>query len=687
MLTVFADVDGTVIGETRPFVPAGGVVVSAPSRLASVVSGDASAGSATGDTASGFNIQLDFSGGGLTASQQAVFAGAAARWESILTGDIPDVGVIDDVKIFASGRAIDGVGTILGQAGYTALRSGSYLPYQGTMSFDSADLANMEANGSLQTVIVHEMGHVLGVGSLWFKKGLILGSGTSAARFVGTNALTEYRRFTGDAAATSIPVETDGGPGTADAHWDDATFGNELMTGYLSGGFNPLSRMSAASLIDMGYPLVNVDAADLYTLGNALPTIGTLTASGTTAIEAPVSLSLTSIHDADGIGSVSFYRESNGIAGLQASGTVTPDTLIVNNVGANGSAQVATTGWSAGTYTFYARAADARGALSAVATATASVTPTTATPTPAAPDLTTATDTGESALDNLTAINRPTFAGVATPLATVSLFANGQPIGSTAANANGEYSITPTAALADGRHLITVTAAAPGTATSGTSAALAVTIDTVGPAITAFGFDRERTQQIYVTFNDATIIAGLTDRFATLVNESTGQTIELVSQAGNAATGVVTLAADGPLADGRYRLSVASGGVRDAAGNAMLLDASFAFTQLAGDANGDGAVNFDDLILVAKHFYVGSGHSASSGNVDYSSDGVVDFDDLILIARKYGTTVDATGTTASPATAATSTPVRLVAIVDSAGDTANGSSRVRRSLLRAAFLG
>ncbi|MCA1481460.1 hypothetical protein I6F37_41770, partial [Bradyrhizobium sp. NBAIM08] len=138
----------------------------------------------------------------------------------------------------------------------------------------------------------------------------------------------------------------------------------ELMTGYLSGGFNPLSRMSAASLIDMGYPLVNVDASDLYTLGNALPSVGTLTASATTAIGAPVTLTLASMNDADGIGSVSFFRESNGIAGLQASGTVSPDTLIVSNVGANGVAQVATNGWSAGTYTFYARAADARGALS-----------------------------------------------------------------------------------------------------------------------------------------------------------------------------------------------------------------------------------------------------------------------------------------------------------------------------------
>jgi hypothetical protein len=35
------------------------------------------------------------------------------------------------------------------------------------MSFDTADLDRMEADGCLQDVILHEMGHVLGFGTLW----------------------------------------------------------------------------------------------------------------------------------------------------------------------------------------------------------------------------------------------------------------------------------------------------------------------------------------------------------------------------------------------------------------------------------------------------------------------------------------------------------------------------------------
>ena len=57
------------------------------------------------------------------------------------------------------------------------------LPYHGTMEFDTADLAAMEANGSLFFVIMHEMGHILGIGTLWSSKGLITGAG-------GTNPLT-----------------------------------------------------------------------------------------------------------------------------------------------------------------------------------------------------------------------------------------------------------------------------------------------------------------------------------------------------------------------------------------------------------------------------------------------------------------------------------------------------------------
>ena len=84
--------------------------------------------------------------------------------------------------IDASGVGIDGAGGILGQAGPDTLRTGSLLPVHGVMQFDAADLAQLESSGQLVSVITHEMGHVLGIGSIWQQKGLLSGAGGSDPR-------------------------------------------------------------------------------------------------------------------------------------------------------------------------------------------------------------------------------------------------------------------------------------------------------------------------------------------------------------------------------------------------------------------------------------------------------------------------------------------------------------------------
>jgi hypothetical protein len=62
-----------------------------------------------------------------------------------------------------------------------------------------------------------------------------------------------------------VPVENLGGPGTRDAHWRETTFGNELMTGFLNPGSNPVSRLTIASLADLGYQ-VGFATAEPYSL-------------------------------------------------------------------------------------------------------------------------------------------------------------------------------------------------------------------------------------------------------------------------------------------------------------------------------------------------------------------------------------------------------------------------------------
>ena len=77
---------------------------------------------------------------------------------------------------------IDGSGGILGQAGPDAVRSGSYLPYRGSMEFDAADANAYLAAGLFDDIVLHEMLHTVGLGTIWSSKGLISG-GASTARW------------------------------------------------------------------------------------------------------------------------------------------------------------------------------------------------------------------------------------------------------------------------------------------------------------------------------------------------------------------------------------------------------------------------------------------------------------------------------------------------------------------------
>jgi hypothetical protein len=222
------------------------------------------------DTA--FRIDVVFPDSTLTASQRQAFRLAADRWSQIITADLPDVAIngrtIDDLEITATAPFIDGPNGILGQAGPRDMRtSGTQLPYTGVMRFDSADLAMMESSGLLKNVILHEMGHVLGIGSLWEVRNLVDLTDATNPLYVGTNGLREYRALTSSTNVTGVPVENTGGPGTAGSHWRDSVFRTELMTGYAepAGVVMPISRLTIGSLQDLGYT-VNYAAADPYVL-------------------------------------------------------------------------------------------------------------------------------------------------------------------------------------------------------------------------------------------------------------------------------------------------------------------------------------------------------------------------------------------------------------------------------------
>lgn len=239
---------------------------------------DTERASVLASTASPFTIEVRFVGG-LSAEQQQAFSAAADRWTRMIVGDLPSVVVdgetIDDVLILAQGLDIDGAGSILGQAGPTALRpaaagSAAMLPAKGTMAFDTADLASMQTAGTLVDVITHEMGHVLGIGSIWRAKGLLRGASTNNPVFAGAAAMAQYAALLGIPEPRQVPVENTGGVGTRGSHWRESIFRKELMSGFIGSPGNPLSAVTVGSLGDLGYQ-VDLDAAEPYALTDLLP--------------------------------------------------------------------------------------------------------------------------------------------------------------------------------------------------------------------------------------------------------------------------------------------------------------------------------------------------------------------------------------------------------------------------------
>jgi len=106
----------------------------------------------------------------------------------------------------------------------------AYEPYErdgvhyGQVEFNTKYLWQFSEN-QIAGTIVHEVGHSLGIG--WDEWDKLFNRST------GKFKSKAIRRLRG---LEQMEVELDGGPGTAYAHWDEAMFDKELMTGYQDHG-------------------------------------------------------------------------------------------------------------------------------------------------------------------------------------------------------------------------------------------------------------------------------------------------------------------------------------------------------------------------------------------------------------------------------------------------------------------
>lgn len=176
---------------------------------------------------------------------------------------------------------------------------GNTVPYIGNITINNSKMYNLKTtirnNGksSLYYVLLHEIGHILGIGIFWNLPGCpktgYVENGTTKYYYTGTNAFREYKScFAGKyntRAFLGIPIEDNGSPGTVGVHPEEGPEGGlsvdnryingifhpgldtELMTGWLDGSpvSTPLSRITLGFLEDMGYT-VNYNLADVYTM-------------------------------------------------------------------------------------------------------------------------------------------------------------------------------------------------------------------------------------------------------------------------------------------------------------------------------------------------------------------------------------------------------------------------------------
>ena len=121
--------------------------------------------------------------------------------------------------------------------------------------------------------IENEIGHVLGIGTICSLKNFLRGcsSGMNFPNpvYLGENAQREFATLIEEGTSRPVPVANRGGQGTRCGHWREDVFGNELMTGFLDTGSNPLSRPTIGALEDLGYE-VNYEAADVYQIPTSL---------------------------------------------------------------------------------------------------------------------------------------------------------------------------------------------------------------------------------------------------------------------------------------------------------------------------------------------------------------------------------------------------------------------------------
>lgn len=247
-------------------------------------------GFSTGVSSAAFSIVYNFAD--ISPENQAVFNNAKAFWEGVITGRMDGSNHVLNINVSTFSEDFQNGTVTLGSAGPSLISNFSFGGESYTVSTEGDAEFNTHPNvvsGGLlnEMVIRHEIGHIIGIGTLWGYGNNSDVYASDSGQFTGSNAVAAYNAEFGKNQAF-VPVELDGGQGTAGGHWNESvdnpreenvagsdsdpgdseagplavsgpglgkSLDDELMTGFMSGDAW-LSNTTIASLQDIGYSVI-----------------------------------------------------------------------------------------------------------------------------------------------------------------------------------------------------------------------------------------------------------------------------------------------------------------------------------------------------------------------------------------------------------------------------------------------
>ena len=234
----------------------------------------------------------------LDSDDYTIIAAAFNKWDELLDKDprFSTYTITVSVSVSTLDAGVLGGASLNTVYYFGTMNFGNTFPADGNITLSDSYLPSLktaihnDGNSSYYHVFLHELGHILGIGSLWdltdFPKTAYVEDSQIKYYYTGEKALQEYKNYFPEydnSNFVGIPFEDDGSSGTMNVHPEEGSEGTtssddryingifhpgldtELMSGWLDSYPTnaPLSRITLGFLDDMGY-VVDYSKADTY---------------------------------------------------------------------------------------------------------------------------------------------------------------------------------------------------------------------------------------------------------------------------------------------------------------------------------------------------------------------------------------------------------------------------------------